>query len=126
MSKKKTVLIVEDEDILRDLLQTMLEENGFTVIAAVDGEEAVETFQKHKDEIGVILSDLGLPKLGGWDAFLKMREIEPTLKGILASGYFEETVKAEIIKSGANNFIQKPYNPPEIVAMLRELLEKQE
>ena len=120
--KKQTVLIVEDEDILRMLLQTMLEEHGFTVIAATDGEEAIEMFKQHKDEVGVILSDLGLPKLGGWDAFLKMKEIQPDLQGILASGYFEESVKEEIIKSGANNFIQKPYNPPEIVAMLQDIL----
>jgi len=122
LPKKDTILIVEDEDILRDLLQLLLEENGLKVLAATDGIEAIEIFTAHQDEIGVVLSDLGLPRLGGWEAFLKMREINPELTGILASGYFNPNVKTEIIKSGAKNFIQKPYNPPEIIKMIRELL----
>jgi len=113
---------VEDEDILRDLLQLLFEENGLKVLAATDGIEAIEIFTAHQDEIGVVLSDLGLPRLGGWEAFLKMREINPELIGVLASGYFNPNVKTEIIKSGAKNFIQKPYNPPEIIKMIRELL----
>jgi DNA-binding NtrC family response regulator len=123
LNKLNAVLIVEDEGVLRDLLKSMLEENGFKVFEAFDGVDAVETFTAHKDEIGVVLSDLGLPRLGGWDAFLKMKEINPKVKGILASGFFNPKVKAEIIKSGAKNFIQKPYNPPEIVSMIRGLLE---
>ncbi len=122
MSKKDTILVVEDEDILRDLLQLLFEENGLKVLAATDGIEAIEIFTAHQDEIGVVLSDLGLPRLGGWEAFLKMREINPELIGVLASGYFNPNVKTEIIKSGAKNFIQKPYNPPEIIKMIRELL----
>jgi len=122
LSKKDTILVVEDEDILRDLLQLLFEENGLKVLAATDGIEAIEIFTAHQDEIGVVLSDLGLPRLGGWEAFLKMREINPELIGVLASGYFNPNVKTEIIKSGAKNFIQKPYNPPEIIKMIRELL----
>lgn len=122
MPKRETILIVEDEDILRDLLQLLFEENGLKVLAATDGIEAVKIFTAHQDEIGVVLSDLGLPGLGGWEAFLKMREINPEVIGILASGYFNPNVKNEITKSGAKNFIQKPYNPPEIIKMIRSLL----
>lgn len=124
MNKKVKVLLVEDEITLRDLLKTILEESGLNIITAADGVEAVEIFKAHKDEIGVVLSDLGLPRLGGWEAFLKMREINPELKGILASGYFNQKVKDEILKSGAENFIQKPYNPPEIIAMIRRMIEE--
>ncbi len=122
MADHDTVLIVEDEENLRDLLKMVLEDNGFKVILAVDGMEAVEIFTAHKDEIGVVLSDLGLPRLGGWEAFLKMREINPELKGILASGFFNPDVRIEIIKSGASDFIQKPYNSAQIVTMIRDLL----
>ncbi len=124
MNKKVKVLLVEDEITLRDLLKTILEESGLNIITAADGVEAVEIFKAHKDEIGVVLSDLGLPRLGGWEAFLKMREINPELKGILASGYSNQKVKDEILKSGAENFIQKPYNPPEIIAMIRRMIEE--
>jgi DNA-binding NtrC family response regulator len=125
LNKPDTVLIVEDDDSLRELLQTMLEAGGLKVMAASDGIEAVEMYQQNQDCIGVVLSDLGLPRLGGWEAFLKMREINPKLKGILASGYFHTNVKEEIIKSGAQNFIQKPYNTAEIVVTLRKMLEEE-
>ena len=81
MNNQDTVLIVEDEDNLRDLVKMVLEENGIKVLEAVDGVEALKVFNAHKDEIGVVLSDLGLPRLGGWEAFLKMKEINPELKG---------------------------------------------
>ena len=122
MNSHGTVLIVEDEENLRDLLKMVLEESGIKVFVAVDGMEAVEIFTAHKDEIKVVLTDLGLPRLGGWEAFLKMRELNPELKGILASGYFNPEVRTEIIKSGARDFIQKPYNSGQIVKMMQDLL----
>ena len=102
----------------------VLEESGIKVFVAVDGMEAVEIFTAHKDEIKVVLTDLGLPRLGGWEAFLKMRELNPELKGILASGYFNPEVRTEIIKSGARDFIQKPYNSAQVVALIHELLDE--
>ncbi len=125
MNTRNTVLVVEDDDSLRELLRTMLEAHDFKVLTATDGLDAVEVFTKNKDSIGVVLSDLGLPYLGGWDAFLRMKEVNPAIKGILASGYFHPGVKEEIIKSGAENFIQKPYNTPEIVAMLHRILDEE-
>jgi two-component system, cell cycle sensor histidine kinase and response regulator CckA len=126
LKKYDTVLVVEDDDSLRDLLKTMLEAHDFKVLTAIDGLDAIEVFTKNKDSIGVVLSDLGLPYLGGWDAFLRMKKINPELKGILASGYFHPYVKEEIIQSGVENFIQKPYNTLEIVAMLHGLFEEEE
>jgi two-component system, cell cycle sensor histidine kinase and response regulator CckA len=117
-----TVLVVEDEESLRDLLRLVLEGNGIKVLQAADGVEAVEVFIAHQDEIGIVLSDIGLPRLGGWDAFLKMKEINPKVKGVLASGFFNPDVRTEIIKSGAVDFIQKPYNSGQIVKMMQDLL----
>jgi two-component system, cell cycle sensor histidine kinase and response regulator CckA len=124
--KYDTILIVEDDDNLRDLLKAMLEAQDFKVLTAIDGMDAIEVFTKNKDIIGVVLSDLGLPLLGGWDAFLRMKKINPEVKGILASGYFDEGVKEEIIKSGAEDFVQKPYNAPEIIATIRRLFNMNE
>jgi DNA-binding NtrC family response regulator len=119
-----TVLIVEDEDALRNLLMVMFEENGLKVLAASDGIEAIEVFTANKDKIGVVLSDIGLPRLSGWEAFLRMKEINPQVKGILASGFFENKVKEEIVKSGASNFVEKPYNLPVIISMLQDILKE--
>jgi two-component system cell cycle sensor histidine kinase/response regulator CckA len=126
LSKQDTVLVVEDEDTLRILLQTVLEDAGIKVLTARDGMDAVEVFNTHKDEIGILLSDMGLPHLGGWDAFLIMKKASPRLKGILASGYLNQNLREELIKAGARDFIQKPYNSREIVEMIRGILQEEE
>jgi two-component system cell cycle sensor histidine kinase/response regulator CckA len=126
LNKLDTVLIVEDEDILRNVIKLMLEGNGIKVLTAVDGIEAVEVFTENKDKIGVVLSDLGLPRLGGWDASLKMREINPQVKLILASGYYNAQMETQILQSGANYFVTKPYNPPELLSLICRLLKGEE
>jgi two-component system, cell cycle sensor histidine kinase and response regulator CckA len=124
MNNQDTVLLVEDEDNLRDLIKMVLEEHGIKVLAAIDGEEALKIFSAHKDEIALVLSDLGLPRLGGWEAFLKMKEINPELKGILASGFSSADVRTEIINSGVMEFIAKPYDADKIVATIRKVLDE--
>src|SRR5205085_9102950 len=83
----QTILLVEDEDMLRDLGVSILEGEGFRVLAARDGVEAVALFEMNRDEIGVVVCDLGLPRLGGREAFLKMKESRPGVRAIIASGY---------------------------------------
>jgi len=67
---------------------------------------------------------LGLPKLGGFEAFLKMKEINPTIKVVVANGYFDPNRKSEMLKAGTKNFVQKPYKPAEIFKTLREVLDR--
>ncbi len=117
------VLLVEDEEMLIDLLQTFLEENGFRVFQARDGEEAVRVYEKNRNDIDVVLSDMGLPKMGGWEAFQKMKEINPDVKSILASGYLDPVLRAEMIRAGAVDFIQKPYVPEIILERIREIID---
>lgn len=113
------ILLVEDEEMLIELLSTLLEENGFKVFKARDGEEAVRMYREHMAEIDVVLSDMGLPKLGGWEAFQKMKEINPNVQSILASGYLDPVLRGEMIKAGAIDFIQKPYVPEIILERIR-------
>ena len=87
--RARTIMLVEDEEMLRDLGVMMLESDGYRVIAARDGVEAVEMFENHADEIGLVVCDLGLPRLGGRDVFLRMKEIKPSVRAIVASGYLE-------------------------------------
>ena len=77
--------------MLRELGITILEAEGYRVIAAKDGVEAVEFFEAHREEIGLVVCDLGLPRLGGRDAFMKMKETRPASVSIVASGYLEPT-----------------------------------
>jgi PAS domain S-box-containing protein len=118
------VLLVEDEEMLLDLLSTLLEDHGFRAFRARDGEEAVKLYAEHQHEIAVVLSDMGLPKLGGWEAFQKMKEINPNVKSILASGYLDPKLREEMIRAGAIDFIQKPYVPEVILKRISDIIEK--
>jgi PAS domain S-box-containing protein len=116
------VLLVEDEEMLLDLLQALLEENGYRVLTAKDGMEAVDVYKSHAEEISIVLSDMGLPKLGGWEAFRRMREMNPNIRCILASGYFDPDLRLDMIKEGAIDFVQKPYIPNVILARISEAI----
>jgi DNA-binding NtrC family response regulator len=76
--------------------------------------EAVETFRQYKDEIAVVVLDLGLPKLNGWDVLKQMKMADPTIKPILASGYVSAEVESALDKGELSAVIFKPYNLEEI------------
>ncbi len=120
----ETILLVEDEEILRELVKSSLEEKGYTVLTAADGVEALNLFTQQKDRIALVLCDMGLPKIGGWDAFKIMKELSPQVNVIFASGYLDPGLKAEILKGGARDFIQKPYDPDEVIKRIRVVLDR--
>jgi CheY-like chemotaxis protein len=96
-------------------MRQSLEKAGYRVLVAMDGVEAVETFLRHKDEISVVVLDLGLPKLNGWEALQKMRKTDPTLKPILASGYISHEMEAAMAEGKLSALLMKPYEPDEIL-----------
>lgn len=118
----RTIMLVEDEEMLRGLGVIMLQGDGYRVLAAKDGLEAVEMFAEHADEIGLVLCDLGLPRLGGREVFLRMREIKPDVRAIVASGYLEPSLRSEILKAGVIDTVQKPYDFREMLAKIRSII----
>ena len=120
----QTILLVEDEEMLRDLGVQILEGEGYRVLPARDGVEAVELFAQHRDSIGLVVCDLGLPRLGGRDAFMKMKEINPDVRAIVASGYLEPSVRSEILRAGVIDTIQKPYDFREMIEKIRSIIGK--
>ena len=118
----QTVLLVEDEEMLLDLLQTLLEEHGYRVLTAHDGQEAVDIYKQYGERISIVLSDMGLPKLGGWEVFRQIKEMNPKVRCILASGYFDPDLRVEMVKEGAVDFVQKPYVPNVILSRIGEAI----
>ncbi|HEU4341108.1 MAG TPA: PAS domain S-box protein [Candidatus Binatia bacterium] len=110
-SSSKSLLLVEDESHTLLLVKRILEDRGYTVFAARDGEQALELHRRYKDRIALVMLDLGLPKISGREVFLKMREIQPELKVIVASGYLYPELKTKLLGEGVKAFIEKPYNP---------------
>ena len=118
----QTILLVEDEEMLRELGISILESEGFRVLAAKDGVEAVALFESYSDEIGLVVCDLGLPRLGGREAFLKMKESKPGVRAIVASGYLEPAIRSEMLKAGVIDTIQKPYDFNDLLAKIRSII----
>jgi two-component system, cell cycle sensor histidine kinase and response regulator CckA len=104
-----TVLLVEDEEMMHNMAATMLNRLGFNVLSAKDGVEAVEMFKKSPDEISVVLCDLSMPRMNGWQTLAALRRIRPTIPVILASGYDEAQVLTGDHPELPQVFLHKPY-----------------
>jgi PAS domain S-box-containing protein len=113
-----TILLVDDEERQLDLIQGFLQNHGYRVLVAHDGVEAVEVHRRHRDEIEVVVIDLGLPRLSGWDAFLKMKQEWPAVRTIFTSGYIKADIRSEMIRHGVIEIVQKPYLPDELAAKI--------
>jgi two-component system, cell cycle sensor histidine kinase and response regulator CckA len=118
----ESILVVEDEELLLDMVQILLETNGYTVFSAQDGLQALEIFEQHQAEISLVITDMGLPKLTGVDEFEKLKEIDPNVKVVFASGYFEPDIRAKLEEAGAVGFLQKPYVIEQVLTKIREAL----
>ena len=120
----ETVLLVEDEESMHFLAKSFLEMNGYSVLSAFNGQEAVELFEQRRESIDLVLSDMGLPRLNGLEAVKRMKSLRPDLKVILASGFIDPNQQGEIEKAGITLVIQKPYNPVSILRSIRTMLDE--
>jgi two-component system, cell cycle sensor histidine kinase and response regulator CckA len=120
----ETLLIVEDEDAIRSNIESLFVAKGYRVITARDGGEAVEVYKDKKDNIHLVLSDLGLPTFSGDQVLFLLKAINPDVKVLFASGYFEPDTKNELSRAGAVDFVQKPYTPEEILRKVRKALDR--
>ena len=119
---RETVLFVDDEESLRTLGCQVLREQGYAVIEARDGEEAVEVFRGGEDEIDLVLLDLTMPRKSGWSAFEEIREMSPDVPVILSSGYSTQGGVKTANRRGANAFLPKPYKVQELSRVVRTVL----
>ncbi len=115
-----TILVVEDEAALRELLSEYLSDKGFNVVAASDGQEGLEIFENHP-EISVVLSDLGLPKLAGDKLIARAKAIRPDVICVLATGYLTPAADENLSDIDVRMII-KPYNLAAVYNVLVELL----
>ncbi|HSF58204.1 MAG TPA: PAS domain-containing protein [Candidatus Binatia bacterium] len=115
LSVGQTILVVEDEPHMLELVRLSAEKRGFRVFTARDGEEAVELYQKHWKEIDVVVLDWGLPRLDGRAVFRELKEINPKVTVIGVSGYLDFNLRDQMLKEGVRDFLQKPCTPNEIL-----------
>ncbi|MBI5115636.1 response regulator [Candidatus Poribacteria bacterium] len=119
------ILIVDDEPGIRSVLKSMLESSSYRVLVAEDGETAVETYKTHREEINLVILDMIMPKMEGRETFLKLREIDPSVKAILSTGYSQNDKTEEILRDGVTGFIQKPFQLKELISKVESVLDGQ-
>jgi CheY-like chemotaxis protein len=121
-----TVLIMDDEEVIRDILSEMLEVIGFSVIATSDGNEAIAKFKEETDEgktISCLIFDLTVPGgLGGKDAVKEIRKINQSIPVFVASGYADDPAISEPVKYGFTDGIPKPFTMKKLAEMLKKNL----
>ena len=120
----ETILLIEDEEMLRELITAVIESKGYSVLTAADGEDGVDLFTRRQSEIAVVISDLGLPKLSGDEVLRRIRSINPSARFIAASGFIEPNVKSKLLEIGVTHFVQKPYLLAEILQTIREVIDE--
>jgi two-component system, cell cycle sensor histidine kinase and response regulator CckA len=119
-----TLLFVDDETIQLHLMEKVLEREGYRVLTASDGAEAVEMHLRHQDEIAIVILDLQLPSINGWEAFQMMRKIQPRLKALFATGFAPPEIEAELTKGVIGGIIMKPYELDEVLKKISEILQE--
>jgi DNA-binding response OmpR family regulator len=119
-----TVLVVEDEERMLHALGKILAKQGYTVLKASDGEMALDTYERHHETIDVVLLDIGLPKMSGRDVLLRMKNRNPDVKVVIASGHFEDEMNSDIDQAGVKHLLRKPYMPDEVIKIFHSLTKR--
>ena len=120
----ETVLLVDDEDMIIEVAKEVLEHLGYKVLIAGNGKEAIETYEKNKEQIAIVLLDMIMPNMSGSDTYDRMKGINPKIKVLLSSGYSMNGTATEIMDRGCSGFIQKPFKMKELSQKLREILDE--
>ena len=117
------ILVVDDEDMIRDVTTAMLEELGYQFLSVASGEEALEVFRRESDHIGVVLLDQVMPGMDGASVFKELRNLRPDVKVLLASGFSQQEVSDRFSGLGLNGFIPKPYTLKNLESELSRVLD---
>jgi len=117
-SNGETILFVEDEAQQLKLMEGFLQKEGYRVLGARDGAEAVKIYSLHKHEIAAVVLDIGLPRLNGWEVFLQMKKEMAAVKVLFATGYVSPDIEAGISRGDFSGVIMKPYQLDEVLTKI--------
>jgi PAS domain S-box-containing protein len=119
----ETILLAEDDSQVRGLTRELLENYGYRVIEAVDGEEAIQLFSAHEDDIRLTILDVIMPRKNGRETYEELRRMKPGLKTLFTSGYSTDIFKSSELEVEGTRFISKPIAPTELLQSVRMLLD---
>ena len=119
----ETILLVDDEDMIWDLVIDMLMQLGYTVLLAGNGREAVETYRGNPGGIDLVIMDMVMPEMNGREAFERLKACDPEVRVLLSSGYVSEKDAHYVMEAGALGFLRKPYHLRELAREVRRILD---
>jgi heterodisulfide reductase subunit A len=117
---EKTILVVDDEPIVRESIRDWLKEAGYTVMTAETGEEAIKLLEKH--DISILVIDVRLPGRTGISVLKDVKAMKPQIKSIVITAYPSEELSEEAKKQGAVDYLVNPINPDDLEVLIRETL----
>jgi CheY-like chemotaxis protein len=120
----ETILVAEDDGALRSLSKTILRDFGYTVIEAIDGEDAIKKFEQNKDTVSLLLCDVIMPKKNGGEVQEEIRKMAPEARIIFMSGYPADIVHQKGLLAEESQIILKPIPPTALLKKVREALDK--
>jgi two-component system, cell cycle sensor histidine kinase and response regulator CckA len=123
ISGTETLLIVENEAAIRNLLQMALRKNGYTVLAAESGREALDLVSTHSGPIHLLITDVMMPDIDGPELVRRLSTIRPETQTLFMSGYMDDALGDQGVLAASVNFIQKPFSPRTIAQKVRDILD---
>jgi CheY-like chemotaxis protein len=121
-----TVLVIDDEEVVRNVTKRMLARLGYTPLLAQDGPDGIEQYQAHKEEVVCVLLDMTMPKMSGEETLGHLKDLNPSVRVLLMSGYSEQEAGNRFNGKGVAAFMQKPYTPQDLQEKLTEILTPEE
>jgi PAS domain S-box-containing protein len=120
-----SILVVEDEEGVREVVERMLQEIGFQTLSAEDGRHALDIIEREGDNVTAVLLDLSMPRMGGAETLRRLRALRPELPVLMMSGYTEQSVVPQFgdLGPGPTGFVQKPFLAEDLIAVLRQFAE---
>ncbi len=121
----ETILLVDDEEPVRDLGGKLLSHVGYRVLTACNGVEALQVYRENREEIALVILDLIMPEMDGKHCFRELLRINPDVKVLISSGYSSRGPVDEVIRNGARGFVEKPYKVNDLLRSIRTILDQE-
>jgi CheY-like chemotaxis protein len=123
MTGTETLLVVEDDDALREIATSVLRSAGYTVLAAASGAAALEIAAQHQGSLQLVLTDMVMPGMGGRELATRLTEIRPDIRIVYTSGYTDDAILRRHALEASDHFLSKPYTVVELTRRIRKVLD---
>ena len=123
LNEDKLILVIDDEDMLRDVLKEVLEMVGFSALFASSGRAGIQLFEENRDRVQLILMDILMPEMSGLETHKEIKAIDPDMKFIFMSGFPDKDALSLRELVGEYVFVKKPFSVREIVSQIKQVLE---